>query len=223
MFTTCLRVELDRDRNAITKAMADAFIAAHSGGFFKGWRCSADYALGHPLNPEALINARVVKDFEEHGLHHGTIISHAKWWKVKYDDGESEDMNYKELSKLVQPPDFSVLKYKTPPAAVDEFLQQSSGSATMTVPGVNGSANTFTLEEQEWAFISVFLVPGSKIPIQGAYILYSEFEGSCRDLTLRELAAAYPTARTSPMNDVNKWIEQSRDLALTATATAVGC
>jgi len=83
MFATALRTELDRDRNAITKAMTDAFIAAHSGGVFKGWRCSVDYALGHPLNPKALINARVVKDFEEHGLHHGTIVSHAKWWKVK--------------------------------------------------------------------------------------------------------------------------------------------
>ena len=109
------------------------------------------------------------------------------------------------------------LNITPPPAAVDEFLKQSSGSTPMAVPGVNGSANTFTLEEQEWVFISVFLVPDSKMPIQGAYILQSEFEGSCRDLTLRELVAANPTVRTSPMDDVNKWVEQSRDLTLLMT------
>jgi hypothetical protein len=41
-------------------------------------------------------------------------------------------------------------------------------------------------------FISVFLVPDSKVPIQGAYILKSEFEGLSRDLTLQELKVAYP-------------------------------
>jgi len=214
MFATILRTELDRDRNAITKAMTDAFIAAHSGGVFKGWRCSVDYALGHPLNPEALVKQRVVKDFEEHGLHHGTIVSFKKWWKVEYDDGESEDMNYKDLTRLAQPPNFDVLKYNTPPAAVDEFLNKSNGSTSMTVVGANGSVDAFRLEEQDWVFISVFLVPDSKVPIQGAYILLSDFEGSSRELTLRDLRASYPTVRTSPMDDVNKWIEQSKRLAL---------
>ena len=61
-------------------------------------------------------------------------------------------------------------------------------------------------------FISVFLVPDSKIPIQGAYILEPEFEESYRELALRELQAAHPAVRTSPMDDVNKWVEQSKDL-----------
>ena len=192
--------------------MTDAFIAAHKNGGFKGWRCSVDYALGHPLNPKALIDQPVSKLFEEHGLHHGTIISHAKWWKVKYDDGEEEDMNYRDLAKLARPPNFGLLAYKTPPAAVDEFLKKSNGSTELELPGVNGSVSTFKLEEEDWVFISVFLVPDSKVPIQGAYILKLEFEGSSRDLTLRELKAAYPTVRTSPMDDVNKWVALSKDL-----------
>ena len=61
-------------------------------------------------------------------------------------------------------------------------------------------------------FISVFLVPDSKVPIQGAYILKSEFEGSSRDLTLQELKVAYPAVRTSPMDDVNKWVALSKEL-----------
>ena len=213
MFATTLRTELDRDRNAITKAMTEAFVAAYSGGKFKGWRCSVDYAMGHPLNPKALVGQRVSKDFEHYGLHHGTIISHQKWWKVQYDDGEQEDMNYKDLSVLAQPPNFDVLRYKPPPAAVEEFLERSNGSTTMAVPGVNNSVNTFRLEQQDWVFISVFLVPDSKVPIQGAYILEVEFEGPYRELTLRKLQAEYPTVRTSPMGDVNKWIEKSKELA----------
>ena len=145
-----------------------------------------------------------------------------KWWKVKYDDGESEDMNYIDLTKLAQPPNFDVLKYKTPPAAVEEFLQKSNGCTSMVVPGLDGSGsvNTFKLEKQDWVFISVFLVPDSKVPIQGAYILQSEFEGSSRELTLRELQAAYPTVRTSPMDDVNKWVEISKELAHETSAAS---
>ena len=212
MFATALRTELDRDRNAITKAMTGAFIAAHTGGVFKGWRCSVDYALGHPLNPKVLIGQRVSKMFAEHGLHHGTITSYSKWWKVRYDDNEEEDMNYQELAKLARPPNFDLLAYNTPPVAVDEFLKKSGGSTTLELPGVGGSVSTFKLEEEDWVFISVFLVPDSKVPIQGAYILQSEFEGSSRDLTLRDLKAAYLTARTSPMDDANRWVALSKDL-----------
>ena len=136
-------------KNAITKAMTEAFIAAYSGGKFKGWRCSVDYAMGYPLNPKALLGQRVAKEFDGYGLYHGTIVSHQKWWKVKYDDGEQEDMSYKDPSKLAQPPNFEVLRYKTPPAAVEEFLKRSNGSPTMTVPGVNNSVNTFRLEQQD--------------------------------------------------------------------------
>ena len=212
MFATILRTELDRDRNAITKQMTDAFIAAHAGGVFKGWRCSVDYALGHPLNPKTLIGQPVSKHFEEHGLHHGTIISHSKWWKVRYDDKEEEDMNYQDLTKLARPPNFNLLAYKTPPDAVDEFLKKSNGSTSLELPGIGGSVSAFKLEDEDWVFISVFLVPDSKVPIQGAHILKSEFEGSSRDLTLQELKVAYPAVRTSPMDDVNKWVALSKEL-----------
>jgi hypothetical protein len=43
--------------------MTEAFLAAYDGGVFKGWRCTVDYTLSHPLNPEALIGKRVAKLF----------------------------------------------------------------------------------------------------------------------------------------------------------------
>ena len=92
----------------------------------------------------------------------------------------------------------------------------------MVLPGVTGGSGntTFWLEEEEWVFISVFLVPDSKVPIQGAYILQADFEGSSRDLTLRELKEAYPTARTSPVDDVKAWVERSKEISVSATPTA---
>ena len=91
-------------------------------------------------------------------------------------------MNYQDLTKLARPPNFNLLAYKTPPDAVDEFLKKSNGSTSLELPGIGGSVSTFKLEDEDWVFISVFLVPDSKVPIQGAYILKSEFEGSSRDL-----------------------------------------
>ncbi len=79
MFATSLRSQLDRDRNLITAAMTEAFIAAYEGGTFTGWRCTVaayeggtftgwrctvDFSRSHPLNPEALIGQRVAKLFD---------------------------------------------------------------------------------------------------------------------------------------------------------------
>jgi hypothetical protein len=72
--------------------------------------------------------------------------------------------------------------------------------------------NVFTLERLQWCFISVYLVQYSKIPIQGAYIARNLFEVEARDLTLLQLKAAYPEARLSPMEDIQYWIEKSKEL-----------
>ena len=86
-----------------------------------------------------------------------------------------------------------------------------------TLENVNAGAKPgepafFSLESQEWTFISVFLVQDSKVPIQGAYILRSEFEVETRDLTLQQLKEAHPTVRLSPMEDIQSWIDASETL-----------
>jgi hypothetical protein len=75
-----------------------------------------------------------------------------------------------------------------------------------------GEPNVFSLERLQWCFISVYLVQDSKIPIQGAYIARSLFEVEARDLTLLQLKAAYPEARLSPMEDIQYWIDKSKEL-----------
>jgi hypothetical protein len=212
MFATSLRSQLDRDRNSITAAMTEAFIAAYEGGTFTGWRCTVDYSRSHPLNPEALIGLRVAKLFDgvEWG---GEIVSFKKWWKIKYDDGDCEDVNYRDLMKLHQPPDCSSLVYESPAQEFDSFMRDSGGKTKLKNNACKkGEPNVFILEREEWTFISVYLVQDSKIPIQGAYIGRSLFEIEARDLTLLQLKAAYPEARLSPMEDIQLWIDRSKEL-----------
>ena len=133
MFATVLRAQLDRDRNAVTMAMTEAFLAAYDGGVFKGWRCTVDYTLSHPLNPEALIGKRVAKLFD--GVEYpGTIVSFKKWWKILYEDGDSEELNYRELQKLVDPPDCSGLEYEAPAKEFDAFMRASGGRTALDNP-----------------------------------------------------------------------------------------
>ena len=239
MFATSLRTQLDRDRNSVTAAMTEAFLAAYAGGVFAGWRCTVDYSLSNPLNPEALIGMEVSETFggvEYRGVIDG-YIKGKRWWKIHYDDGDREELNYRELVKLTQPPDFSKLKYEPPAAEFESFMRASGGAPTLindnagTKPGEPGF---FTLESQEWTFISVFLVQASfafyispmlpscftpallvqdsKIPVQGAYMLRSDFQEEARDLTLKGLKEAYPSARLSPMEDIQSWIDASQAL-----------
>jgi hypothetical protein len=124
-----------------------------------------------------------------------------RWWKIRYDDGDREELNYRELAKLAQPPDFSKLQYESPVAEFESSMRTSGGAPAL----VNDSARTkpgepgfFTLESQERTFISVFLVQDSKFPIQGAYMLRSDFEVETRDLTLTGLQEAHSNVRLSP-------------------------
>jgi len=69
--------------------MTRSFLDAYPEGVFKGWKCTVDYSLGRPLNPDALIGQRVGKTFD--GVEHfGVIKSFKKWWKVVFDDGDRE-------------------------------------------------------------------------------------------------------------------------------------
>jgi hypothetical protein len=214
MFATALRTQLDRDRNKVTKAMTEAFLAAYEGGVFTGWRCTVDYSLSRPLNPEALVGQRVAKIFDADGVEYeGKIIAFNKWWKVQYDDGDLGEYNYRELANFAQPPDFDCLAYDSPAADFEAFMKVSGGSPSTENPTAKaGEPGVFCMECKEWCFISVFLVPDSKVPIQGAYMLRSDFQEETRDLTLRELKEAHPAARLSPMEDIQSWIERSGDL-----------
>ena len=79
-------------------------------------------------------------------------------------------------------------------------MRDSGGLPTLindsawTKPGEPGF---FSLESQEWTFISVFLVQDSKFPIQGACMLRSDFEEETRDLALAKLREARSSVRLS--------------------------
>ncbi len=131
--------------------MTEAFIAAYEGGTFTGWRCTVDYSRSHPLNPEALIEHRVAKLFDgvEWG---GEIVSFKKWWKIKikYDDGDCEDVNYRDLMKLHQPPDCSCLVYESPAQEFDAFMRDSGGKTKLKNNAFKkGEPNVFILERGE--------------------------------------------------------------------------
>ena len=54
----------------------------------------------------SLIGRRVAKSFGSHGLHCGTVQSinaQGTWFYVTYDDGDGEDLNFKEVSRLLLP------------------------------------------------------------------------------------------------------------------------
>ena len=116
--------------------------------------------------------------------------------------------------KLHQPPDCSSLVYESPAQEFDSFMRDSGCGKTKLKNNAckKGEPNVFILEREEWTFISVYLVQDSKIPIQGAYIGRSLFEIEARDLTLLQLKAAYPEARLSPMEDIQLWIDRSKEL-----------
>ena len=176
MFATVLRTQLDRDRNSITTAMTEAFLAACRGGVFEGWRCTVDYSLSKPLNPDVLVGMEVTKLFDG-DEHEGKIASYSRarrWWKIHYDDGDREQLNYRELVKLVKPPDLNKSQHETPVSEFESFMRTTGGVPTLKNNNAGakpGEPEFFTLDSQEWCFITVFLVQDSKMPIQGAYIL----------------------------------------------------
>ena len=153
----------------------------YPGGVFKGWKTTVDYALGRPLNIEALVGSAVGKMFE--GVEYfGKITAYKKWWKVRYDDGDREQLNYRQLATLSTPPNFSRLKYPAPDQQVTQFLKESDGLEVVEIK----------LLQEDWALVSVFLVQDSKTPLQGAYVLADDFCHGMRELGLPELLHKHP-------------------------------
>ena len=211
-FANDARKELDANRNAVTREMTRHFLEVYDGGIFVGWRCTVDYAKGHPLNPGALVGQKVTKTFD--GVSHsGTITRFNKWWLVQYDDGDFEEYNYRQLEAMEHPPDFTVLKYPTPDVMAQEFLKASNGTNSMQEQSLKGGApEEFTLDGATWTLISVYNVLDSKSPLQGAYVEEDEFCHGMRVLGLQELISKHPSVKISPMDKIRAWIEASSDL-----------
>ena len=53
--------------------------------------------------------------FPDEVTYHGVIVEYTKkkrWWKIKHDeDGDAEELNFRELCKMEHPPDFSAFRY----------------------------------------------------------------------------------------------------------------
>ena len=117
--TTRFRLSLDAERNEVTKRMETQFLRDHPGMVFPGHKCLYDYGKGKPENTEAILQQKVQKIFDdpekdEPTLYCGTIVSYEhqkRWWRIEYEDGDSEQLNFRELCKLQKPPDFSDFRY----------------------------------------------------------------------------------------------------------------
>ena len=209
VFPNKVRRDLDSERNAVTREMTRHFLETFEGGVFTGWRCSYDYALSRPLNPNALTGQRVTKIFESKEFL-GTVAFFKKWWHVVFDDGDEEDLNYRQLSQLKTPPNFDVLQYAAPDVAAADFRKKTGHDGKIAVKlEKNGKVEEFTLENQQWVLISVFMLQDCKRPLQGAYIEEDDFAHGMRRMELAELLAKHPDVRLSPMEDIRYWIEAS--------------
>jgi len=108
---TRFRESLDVERNQITTAMEAEFLKSHPGRSFEGHKCLYDYGKGKPENPEAILQAKVGRLFPDGVIYYGIITQYNKkkrWWKAKHDeDGDLEDLNFRERGKMEHPPDLS--------------------------------------------------------------------------------------------------------------------
>ena len=211
-FANAARRGLDEDRNEVTREMTRHFLETFEGGVFLGWRCTIDYSRGYPLNPEALVGLPVTKMFD--GVEYpGRITMFKKWWQVKYDDGDVEDLNYRQLATLATPPSFDALKYPTPDVAAHDFLKAAKGvPSRVAVASKGGQPEEFMMEGATWTLISVYNVKGSKSPLQGAYIEEDDYCHDMRGMRLDDLQHKYPGVRVSPMGEIRDWINTSSGL-----------
>ena len=71
------------------------------------------------VNPDALIGARINKHFENFGVFVGEVISHdvdesgEAIYRIKYTDGDEEDLFFNELEPLLSEPEPVVNQYKS--------------------------------------------------------------------------------------------------------------
>ena len=51
--------------------------------------------------PHSFVRRTLSKCFEGHGVCHDTVTQFDKWFKVRYEDGDEEDLTRKELIRLL--------------------------------------------------------------------------------------------------------------------------
>ncbi len=105
-----------------------------------------------------------------------------------------------------------MLQYDSPDVAAADFLKKTAGYDGKVAVKLekNGKVEEFTLENQQWVLISVFMLQDCKKPLQGAYhIEEDDFAHGMRRMELAELLAKHRDVRLSPMEDIRYWIEAS--------------
>ena len=208
-FANSCRASLDTDRNACTREMTRHFCETYEGGQFTAWRANFDYSLSRPTNPLAIVGQRVGRDFET-GYFEGEVASYKKpWWKVVYDDGDKQEVTYRELAQFKKPPDFSVFSYPSPDVEAQNFLEESGGKTTFKA-GCPGRWVEFHLEGCDWTLVQVYIVGDSKNAIQGAYIETDDYCANMRAMSLNELRASHSGVRISPIEEIVTWIDRSK-------------
>jgi hypothetical protein len=73
-----------------------------------------DYGKGKPENPDAIVGDAIEKVFDDGVTYKGVVEGYdpkRNWWNVVYDDDDNEDLNFRQLCKLIKTPDFSKFRY----------------------------------------------------------------------------------------------------------------
>ena len=209
-FATQLRSNLDKERNDLTRELTKAFMEQYDGGVFTGWRATRDYNLARPLNPKVLEGEKLANIFEdpetkkerEYGGHIFKYVKSSRWWRVKWNDGEVNDMTYWDLAACATPPDFSLLSYDNPAAVAMNFLEASEGSAKYTK-----GEKTFEMEGEVYVFVSVLFVSAAD-PFVGAYAGLEDFKESYREDSYEDLSKN-ALVHMTPMPVIKKWLAAS--------------
>jgi hypothetical protein len=73
------------------------------------------------------------KKERECGGHVSKHVKSSRWWRVKWNDGEVNDMTHWDLAACATPPDFfNLLSHDNAAAVAMNFLEASEGSAKYT-------------------------------------------------------------------------------------------
>ena len=201
---SAFRQKLDVERNAETEALSRRFYEVYKTGVFTAWKCTYDVGRGRPENPEALVGAEVAQTFDGCGntIFLGAITAYnekRRWWKVVYDDGDSAEYNFRELTKLVQPPDFSPLTYGSY-TACDQYLSE--------VPSIGDNLqtdNVFRLEGTMYKMINVFC-DETTFKFWCAYCPLEDHFDGLEDYSRASLRVACPDVDIALYEDVKAWV-----------------
>ncbi len=91
----------------------EPFSSPHSPSLL-GHKCLYDYGKGKPTNADAIIDQSVAKIFPDGVLYRGIVVGYndqKRWWRISYEDGDEEQLNFRELCMLDTPPDFTSFRY----------------------------------------------------------------------------------------------------------------